>query len=77
MAGTWLSVVEGFGGFRVRDGRPSFSGTLPEAWDGLQFKVNFRERLLQVSVRGSGTEVSLLEGEPLEVEVNGQVTGLS
>ena len=77
MAGTWLSVVEGFGGFRVRDGRPCFSGTLPEAWDGLQFKVNFRERLLQVSVLGSGTEVSLLEGEPLEVEVNGQVTALS
>lgn len=77
MAGTWLSVVEGFGGFRVRDGRPCFSGKLPKAWQALRFKVNFRERLLDVNVGSTGTTVSLLEGEPLEVIVDDNVIALS
>ncbi|MFZ8835425.1 MAG: family 65 glycosyl hydrolase domain-containing protein [Flavobacteriales bacterium] len=73
MAGTWLSVVEGFGGYRVRDGRPCFSGCIPEIWSGLRFKVNFRNRLMEVSVNGDSTQVELISGSPLEVEVNGEL----
>ena len=50
MAGSWLSVVEGFGGMRVRDGVLSFDPQLPAAWESLSFKVNFRDRVLQYHV---------------------------
>jgi maltose phosphorylase len=76
MAGTWLSVVEGFGGFKVRNGRPCFTGKLPEAWNGLRFKVNFRDRLLDVHVRPQGTEVELLKGERLTIEIDGATIAL-
>ena len=77
MAGTWLSVVEGFGGFKVRDGVPCFNGKLPKAWTSLRFKINFRNRLMDVLVTKEGTEVSLLQGDSIEVEVNGSAIQLN
>jgi maltose phosphorylase len=76
MAGTWLSVVEGFGGFRVRDGIPHFRGQLPKGWTHFQFMIQFRERLLEVIVTPEGTEVRLKKGEQLEVKVDGEVKWL-
>ena len=76
MAGTWLSVVEGFGGFRVEDGMPCFNAKLPERWSSLRFKLHFRGRLIEVFVNQGNTAVRRLEGAPLEINVNGQVTAL-
>ena len=73
MAGTWLSVVEGFGGFRVVHGVPTFDGKLPQAWQALSFKLLFRGRLLQVHVTSSNTEVKLLAGPGLEVKIKGEL----
>ena len=72
MAGTWLSVVEGFGGFRVRNGIPHFDGKLPRGWSELNFRIGFRDRQMKVSIEASGTSVSLLQGEPLDVVVSGE-----
>ena len=74
MAGTWLSVVEGFGGFAVKNDKPHFNGQLPPAWSGLTFKINFRNRLLEVDIRGNQTTVDLGSGEALEVVINGKDT---
>ena len=73
MAGTWMAVVEGFGGFRVREDRPEFEARLPEGWKRLTFRVLFRGRELQVDLSHSGAQVQVLEGEPLEVRINGEV----
>lgn len=50
MAGTWMSVVEGFGGMRVRNDSLSFSPFLPGKWNSFSFKVGFRNALLNVTV---------------------------
>jgi maltose phosphorylase len=57
MAGTWMSVVEGFGGMRVRDGVLSFTPLLPHQWQAFSFQVGFRGVLLNVRV--SEDEVSI------------------
>jgi len=72
MAGTWMSVVEGFGGFRVKDGEPHFTTMLPRAWSSYSFKLQFRGRTLEVNVDGQGAAVTRLEGAPLTVVVNGE-----
>ena len=80
MAGTWMSVVEGFGGFRVIDDIPHFNTTLPSSWTSYSFKVKFRGRLLRVNVvsddeGGSAKGSVILEyGDPVEVVVNGTKT---
>lgn len=50
MAGTWMSVVEGFAGMRVRDNRLHFAPMLPEQWTAYSFKVRFRGAVLTVRV---------------------------
>jgi maltose phosphorylase len=50
MAGTWMAVVEGFGGMRVKDGKLSFKPFLPEKWESFSFHVGFRGALLDVKV---------------------------
>ena len=70
MAGSWLSVVEGFGGMCVRDGVLSFDPQLPAAWESLSFKVNFRDRVLTVRITRNAVEVAN-EGAPVELEIRG------
>ena len=70
MAGSWLSVVEGFGGMRVRDGVLSFDPQLPAAWESLSFKVNFQDRVLTVRITRNAVEVAN-EGAPVELEIRG------
>jgi maltose phosphorylase len=50
MAGTWLSVVEGFGGMRIVDGMLHFNPVIPEQWKSFSFKILFRGTLLKIIV---------------------------
>jgi maltose phosphorylase len=49
MAGTWMAVVIGFGGFRVKDNRLIFNPFLPEKWKSFSFRINFRGTHLEFS----------------------------
>ncbi len=70
MAGTWLSIVEGFGGMRVRNGGLSFTPRIPSAWKMYSFKINFRGQILKVSVSHTESTFSLDRGDDMEIEVN-------
>jgi maltose phosphorylase len=50
MAGTWLSMVEGFGGMRVKDDQLYFNPVLPKKWKAYTFKITFRQVLITVKV---------------------------
>jgi maltose phosphorylase len=70
MAGTWMSIVEGFGGMRVKNNMLSFTPKIPKQWEGYSFKVNFRNHILKVSVNQNQTNFELISGEVLEILVN-------
>ncbi|MBN1242025.1 MAG: glycoside hydrolase family 65 protein [Spirochaetales bacterium] len=59
MAGTWISAVCGFGGFRELDGEWSFAPRLPEAWTSLEFRLSLRGLALAVRVGRGTTEYAL------------------
>lgn len=71
MAGTWMSIVEGFGGMRVKDGTLYFNPKLPSQWGGFTFKINFRGSILKVLVAKNATNFVLESGPSLEVVLNG------
>ncbi|MFM7488333.1 MAG: glycosyl hydrolase family 65 protein, partial [Cytophagales bacterium] len=77
MAGTWMSVIKGFGGMRVKDGMVHFSPYLPDQWKSYSFRVDFRGRVLRVNVLKEKTEVQLESGEPMEIVLNGAKVQLS
>ncbi|MFC2138073.1 glycoside hydrolase family 65 protein [Bacteroidota bacterium] len=72
MAGTWMSIVEGFAGMRVKQGKLSFNPYLPEKWEAFSFKIRFRDNLLQVQVRKSETEISNLSADIIKLSVYGK-----
>ena len=70
MAGTWMSVVEGFGGFSVLNGVPHFSTVLPKEWQSFTFRLLFRDRLLRITVSNQDAEIVLESGLDLHVVLN-------
>jgi len=72
MAGTWMSVVEGFGGMRVRDGKLSFDPFLPEKWQSFSFKVGFRGTSLKVTVRKEQVSIDHLSGPDIKFLLRGR-----
>lgn len=72
MAGTWMSIVEGFGGLRVKNDTLSFEPKLPAQWSGFSFKVNFRNQILKVNVTQNGNEFTLEGDKALSILVNGK-----
>jgi maltose phosphorylase len=77
MAGTWMSVVKGFGGMRVKDGKLHFNPYLPDQWKSYSFRLEFRGRVIKVTVNQDGVQTKLESGESLEIELKGKTVRLT
>ncbi|WP_025763949.1 glycoside hydrolase family 65 protein [Dyadobacter tibetensis] len=69
MAGTWMSVVKGFAGQRVRQGLLSLKPYLPEQWSRYSFRIGFRGSLLSVEVTQNTVEVHNISQQDLTLMV--------
>lgn len=58
MAGTWMSIVQGFGGLRVKDGELILHPFIPSHWNSFSFKVMFRGSRLKVNVTDNNVTVT-------------------
>ncbi len=75
MAGTWMSIVEGFGGMRIKENTLSFNPKIPQQWEGYSFKVNFRNQIIKVNITQTDTSFEIDGDSELNILVNGkQVT---
>ncbi len=72
MTGSWLDIVQGFAGMRIREGKLHYAPFLPKKWDSYQFTQVFRGRVIKVLVDKEGTHVSLVSGEPLTIDLAGK-----
>lgn len=77
MAGSWLSIVQGFAGMRVRDNQLHFNPVLPAQWQETTIKLCFRGRRLSITLTPTGTRYQLLSGEPLTIFEGEQQLSLS
>ena len=64
MAGTWLCIVYGFGGMRLKNGALHFAPFLPDGWSGYKFHITFRGSSIIINVNKNGTEYRLNSGNP-------------
>ncbi|MCR8643465.1 glycoside hydrolase family 65 protein [Paenibacillus sp. N1-5-1-14] len=69
MTGSWLAIVQGFAGMRTSNETLSFKPILPKGWDHYSFKINYRDRLLKVTVSKGETRLELLRGEALSLKL--------
>jgi maltose phosphorylase len=77
MAGTWLSVVKGFGGMRVQGGKLHFSPYIPDQWKSYSFRLEFRGRVVKVRVSKEKTDMVLESGDAMDIIMNGKLVRLS
>lgn len=71
MAGTWISIVEGFGGLRVRDGVLSLNPQIPEQWQSYSFRICFRKNTLRIIGSRKAVTVVNVEGPEIVLRVLG------
>ncbi len=57
MAGTWMSVIQGFGGMRIIKSKLHFEPAMPEQWTKLKFNILWRGARLAVTLSASEMEI--------------------
>jgi maltose phosphorylase len=67
MAGTWMSLVKGFGGMRIREAQVYLRPFVPEQWTSFSFKMRFRNHLLRIKTTADQVVIDNLSDSPLTV----------
>lgn len=70
MAGTWMSVIEGFGGMRVKDNQLHFRPYTPDKWTSYSFKIRFRGHLLAINISKKTVEIKNNYNKAISLMVN-------
>jgi alpha,alpha-trehalose phosphorylase len=72
MAGTFLTIVYGFGGFRLKEQGISFDPMLPRKWNGYDFKILYENSRIKVYVTETECVFSLEKGKSKMITVYGK-----
>ena len=72
MAGTWMSVVEGFAGVRVNEKGLFVNPILPEGWNEYAFNMLYRENPLRICVKPNLIELINKSDHSIKVHVFGE-----
>ncbi len=72
MAGTWMSIVEGFGGKRVHDGQLFLNPIIPKQWQEYSFRIAFMSNDLEVVVNDKKVTIQSHAHKQIELMVYDQ-----
>nr|HMP28859.1 glycosyl hydrolase family 65 protein [Saprospiraceae bacterium] len=70
MAGTWLSVIKGFAGMRIKDTFLHFSPLLPPQWNSISFNVRFRNNNITIYFNNELLKITNVLGPVIDIYVN-------
>ena len=67
MAGTWMAVIEGFGGKKIENGKLSLAPFIPKNWDSFSFNIVFKTATVNIKISQKKVEVKNLSNKNIEV----------
>lgn len=70
LAGSALSIIAGFAGYRSKEDGIHLNPRKPQKWDGYQFRIEYCGRKIQVTIRDQIT-IDLVNGPPINLWVDG------
>lgn len=73
MGGTWLAIVYGFAGLRVKESGLSLAPVLPDNWNSLEFHLLYQNRTINIKIERRTVTYSLLEGDSLTISHMGEL----
>ena len=72
MAGTWLAIVRGFAGLRVKNGKLCFKPQIPDKWQSYEFNIIFRNNRLNIRTEKNNVRIKNTKGEKIDVFVKNE-----
>lgn len=69
MGGTWMSIVYGFAGMRLKESGLSLAPAIPQDWEQYAFRLTFRGRLIDVRIGQKSVVLELAEGEAIRLKL--------
>lgn len=72
LAGAWHALVAGLGGLREGASVLTLAPRLPEQLNRVAFRLGWQGRVVSVDIRREGTRLHLLEGDPIDIEIDGE-----
>lgn len=76
MGGTWMSIVEGFAGLRVKDNRLSFSPQIPKNWTYYEFTILFRAIKLQIRIEKNAIIIHNTSSHLIDIAIDKQILSI-
>jgi maltose phosphorylase len=73
MAGTWLSMVEGFAGIRIQDDTLIVNPLIPKAWSKYSFQILLKNNPIVISVTHNQVEIENRGALPIKMILNGKL----
>lgn len=70
MGGTWMAIVYGFAGLRIKEDYISLFPKLPKNWNGLNFKFLYKGSHIEVDVKKDKTNITVQCECPINLKVN-------
>jgi alpha,alpha-trehalose phosphorylase len=67
LAGSWVALVGGLGGLGIEESRLVLRPRLPEAIQGMRFRILYQGRRIEVDVRSGRASYRLLDGDQLSI----------
>jgi maltose phosphorylase len=74
MAGSWLSMVEGFAGIRIQDDKLIFNPLIPKTWNKYSFQILFKNNPIIIVVTADEVYVENRGQSAIQMLVKGQST---
>ena len=69
MGGSYMGIVYGFGGLRIREQGLSLRPCLPKQWEGYHFRFLYEDSVIEVKAGRETCAVTLLRGTKKEITI--------
>ena len=68
MAGSWIALVEGFGGFKVSKDKITINPKIPKEWKSYQFNIFYNNQIINFKVEEDSILISAENTKELNIE---------
>lgn len=72
MGGTWMAIVFGFAGVRIKETHLALAPMIPAGWEQYQFKIQYKGRTIDVHITSSHVQLNVIDGQALQLRLYDQ-----
>ncbi|TAH69170.1 MAG: glycoside hydrolase family 65 protein [Anaerolineaceae bacterium] len=73
MGGTYMAIIYGFAGLRIKENGIHFSPSIPDEWKEYRFKINYEDSQIKVVINHNESKFSLIKGSPQQIHINNKL----